>query len=202
MQDPVVALPIRSFRDAFRRLAAALDPTARALLARALASRTARVVERAGPAPLIVSSSPEVREWAATRNLRVLADPPGGGLDGAAAEAVRYAAGRPWLILHSDLPCLRAVEVCRALELVRAGGHVVAFSYDGGTSALGGSGPYPFSYGVASFHRHLHSGHLPVVLASLGFILDIDRPADLFAAARHPRGAWLTERGFDAKGVR
>ena len=26
MQDPVVALPIRSFRDAFRRLAAALDP--------------------------------------------------------------------------------------------------------------------------------------------------------------------------------
>jgi len=31
------------------------------------------------------------------------------------------------------------------------------------------------------------------VITSLGFLLDIDRPQDLAVAARHPRGAWLTE---------
>lgn len=199
MVDPVVALPIRSFRDAYRRLAIAHGPLSRASLARALASHTAGVVEEAGAAPLIVSSAPEVREWAEGRDLRVLADPPGGGLNGAAAEMVRYAGHTPWLILHSDLPCLTAADVGEALELVRVGRHVLAFSYDGGTSALGGSGPFPFSYGVASFHRHLRSGHRPAVLARLGFALDIDRPGDLSVAARHPRGAWLAGPGSVVK---
>lgn len=196
MPDPVVALPIRSFRDAYRRLAVAYDPPSRSLLARSLASHTAEVVEEAGVAPLIVSSAPDVREWAASRSLEVLADPPGGGLNGAAEEVVGHADRRPWLILHSDLPCLASAEVGEALELVRAGRHAIAFSYDGGTSALGGSGPFPFSYGVGSFHRHLHAGRHPLVLASLGFALDIDRPADLTVAARHPRGAWLSGLGF------
>lgn len=194
--NPVVALPIRSFRDAYRRLAVAYDPPSRTLLARSLADHTADVVELAGVTPLIVSSAPEVREWADDRNLEVLADPPGGGLNGAAGEVVRIADRLPWLILHCDLPCLTSAEVGMALRLVRAGRHVLAFSYDGGTSALGGSGPFPFSYGVASFHRHLHAGRRPSVLASLGFALDIDQPDDLSVATRHPRGAWLTGLGF------
>ena len=194
--DPVVALPIRSFRDAYRRLEVAYDPSSRAFLARSLASHTADVVEAAGATPLIVSSAPEVREWADSRFLDLVADPPGGGLNGAAAEVVGYAERRPWLILHSDLPCLTSAEVGEALELVRTGRQAVAFSYDGGTSALGGSGPFPFSYGVGSFHRHLHSSRRPSVLASLGFALDIDRPGDLTVAARHPRGAWLAGLGF------
>lgn len=194
--DPVVALPIRSFRDAYRRLGVAYDPPSRALLARSLAAHTADVVELAGARPLIVSSAPEVREWAEGRNLDVLADPPGGGLDGAAAEVVRIADRLPWLILHCDLPCLTSAEVGMALGILRAGRHVLAFSYDGGTSALGGSGPFPFSYGVASFHRHLHAGRRPSVLASLGFALDIDRPDDLAVAARHPRGTWLSGLGL------
>lgn len=194
--DPVAALPIRSFRDAYRRLAVAYDPPSRALLARSLASHTADAVEEAGVAALIVSSAPDVREWARCRSHQVLADPPGGGLNGAAAEVVAYADRRPWLILHSDLPCLTSTEVGEALELVKAGRRIIAFSYDGGTSALGGSGPFPFAYGVGSFHRHLHAGRHPTVLGSLGFALDIDRPVDLQAAVRHPRGAWLAGLGF------
>ena len=194
--DPVVALPIRSFRDAYRRLAVAYDPPSRAFLARSLATHTADVVEEAGIAPLIVSSAPDVRDWAARRSHDVLADPPGGGLNGAASEVVGYAGRRPWLILHSDLPCLTSEEVREALRPVRAGRQAVAFSYDGGTSALGGSGPFPFSYGVGSFHRHLHAGRRPSVVVSLGFALDIDRPDDLSVAAGHPRGAWLAGLGF------
>ena len=127
------------------------------------------------------------------KGYNVLADPPGGGLDAAAHEIVRYAEVRPWLILHSDLPCLTSTEVGAALDLLGSGRRVLAPSYDGGTSALGGLGPFRFSYGVASFHRHLHSGSPPAVLSSLGFQLDIDTPADLAVARRHPRGAWLGE---------
>ena len=196
MTDPVVALPIRSFQDAYRRLADAVDPDRRAVLARAMASRTAGSVHRAGPVPVIVSSAPEVSDWASARGYVVIADPPGGGLNGAAHQVVRYAGSRPWLILHSDLPCLTAAEVSTAAEALRPDGSVIAPSYDGGTSALGGHGPLPFSYGVASFHSHLHTAPRPVVLSSLGFQLDIDSPHDLDVAARHPRGAWLVEQGL------
>lgn len=191
MENPLTALPVRSFRDACRRLADAFDPARRAALARALASRTAAAVAEAGAAPVIVTSAPEVRDWAEAEGYAVAAEPPGEGLDGAAHAAVRHAAGRPWLIIHADLPCLTPEEAAAALGLLGSGRRVLAPSYDGGTSALGGRGPFRFSYGPASFHRHLTAGPPPAVLGSLGFALDIDRPADLEAAARHPRGAWL-----------
>ena len=188
---PVVAVPVRSFWGAYRRLADAFGPERRADLARALASRTAGAAASAGAPPVIVASAPEVRDWAEAEGYEAVDELFGGGLDGAARAAVRRAAGRPWLILHADLPCLTPEEVGGALDLLRAGRRVLAPSYDGGTSALGGCGPFPFSYGPASFHRHLHAGPPPAVLCSLGFALDVDRPPDLEAAARHPRGAWL-----------
>jgi len=193
MDEALVALPIRSFRDAYRRLAGSYSPDERTALARALASHTAEAILRAGVTPHIVTSAPEVRKWALAEGHRVVADPPSGGLNGAAGEAVRLAAGQPWLILHADLPCLSPDEVALALDVARAGERVLAPSYDGGTSALGGRGWHSFRYGAASFHRHLPAGRPPRVIASLGFLLDIDRPQDLIAAARHPRGAWLAE---------
>lgn len=191
MDETLVALPIRSFRDAFRRLAGVHGPGERAALARALASHTSGTVLRAGATPHIVTSAAEVREWARASGYPVVSEPPGGGLDGAAREAVCHASGRPWLILHADLPCLRPGEVTTALDVLRTGRRVLAPSYDGGTSALGGQGQFRFRYGVASFHRHLTPGPPPRVIASLGFLLDIDRPSDLAVAAGHPRGAWL-----------
>lgn len=190
-EAPGAALPVRSFQGAYRRLAAAFDPAGRAELARALASRTAAAAAAAGAPPVIVTSAREVRDWAEAEGYEAVEEPPGGGLDGAARAAVRRAGGRPWLILHADLPCLTPEEVGGALDLLRAGRRVLAPSYDGGTSALGGRGPFPFSYGPASFHRHLTAGPPPAVLCSLGFALDVDRPPDLEAAVRHPRGAWL-----------
>ena len=193
MDEPFVALPIRSFRNAYRRLAGSYGPDERAALALALASHTAGTILRAGVPPHIVTSAEEVREWALAEGHRVVDDPPGGGLDGAAGKAVRLAGGRPWLVLHADLPCLSPDEVVLALDVARSGERVLAPSYDGGTSALGGRGRHRFRYGAASFHRHLPAGPPPRVITSLGFLLDIDRPQDLVAAARHPRGAWLAE---------
>ena len=198
---PAVAVPVRSFQGAYRRLADAFGPERRAEIARALASRTAGTATAAGAPPVIVASAREVRDWAEAEGYEAVDEPPGGGLDGAARAAVRRAAGRPWLILHADLPCLTLEEVGGALDLLRAGRRVLAPSYDGGTSALGGCGPFPFSYGPASFHRHLHAGPPPAVLCSLGFALDVDYPPDLEAAVRHPKGAWLGKLLWSAAGA-
>ena len=193
MGEPLVALPIRSFRDAFQRLAEALTPDLRADLAQALAGHTAQTVVRAGATPHIVTSSDSVREWAGRSRYPVIDEPPDQGLNGAARAAVRQAAGRPWLIIHADLPCLTSDEVESVLNLLIISEKVVAPSYDGGTSALGGRGAFRFRYGRASFHRHLASRPFPAVLATPGFLLDIDKPRDLRAAIHHPRGLWLTQ---------
>ncbi len=200
---PVIGIPIRSLRGANRRLSPHLDGPARRELAAALASRTARTAERAGGRPLIVSSAPEVLEWAAEGGWEVTPEPEGGGLNGAAHAIAAFAErrGRPWLILHSDLPCLAEEEVAEAMRAVRSGRRAAAPSYNGGTSALGGRGPCRFSYGPGSFHRHLRAGPPPVTLIRLGFLLDVDTPADLAAALRHPRGKWLN-RALEPVGER
>lgn len=193
--DPVVGLPIRSWRGANQRLAQRLNPAARRALAEAMASRTARTAEEAGGRLLVVSSAPQVLQWAADNGRRAIPEPEEGGLNGAARAVAEFAVrrGRPWLILHSDLPCLTAEEAAGAIRAVREGKRVLAPSYDGGTSALGGTGPGYFAYGPGSFHRHLRAGPPPLVLVRFGFLLDMDSPADLEAARRHPRGAWLNQ---------
>ena len=104
-----IVVPLRSFTFAKARLAAVLDPTARALLARGMADR---VVRAASPHRVaIVSSALEVCEWAVGRQFDVLADP--ASLDGAAL------AGRAWArecgfaryaIVHADLPRITTLD--------------------------------------------------------------------------------------------
>ena len=190
---PIAGLPIRSWGGANQRLAQRLNPSARRALAEAMASRTARTAEEAGGRLLVVSSDPQVLRWAEDGGRRAVPEPEEGGLNGAARAIAEFAVqrGRPWLILHSDLPCLTAEEVAGAIRAVRAGRRVLAPSYDGGTSAHGGTGPGRFAYGPGSFHRHLRASPPPLVLVRLGFLLDMDSPADLETARRHPRGAWL-----------
>ena len=192
MQTPLVAIPIRSFRDAKQRLADELDHPSRIDLATALATHTAQVVTESGTDPLIISSSPDVASWSEAHGYQRRAELPGGRLNGAAAVAVSSAGDRPWLVLHSDLPCLEPAELESAYEALTAGTVVLAPSYDGGTTAIGGYGDFPFAYGPGSFHRHLNARPLSHVIVSLGFLLDIDSPGDLQAARSHPRGAWLT----------
>ncbi|MGH8949693.1 MAG: DUF2064 domain-containing protein [Acidimicrobiia bacterium] len=190
---PTVAiLPVKSFRMGKGRMADHLTDDARSRLGRALAERTAALTVDAGMIPVLVAGDGEVAEWAIIHGFPSIPDP-GEGLDGAALAGARWAieAASEWIVIHTDLPLLTAAELADLNQALSGAGTVIAPSADGGTSALGASGPADFSYGPGSFHRHL--GRLPaaVIVARTGLLHDIDTFIDLESARRHPRGAWL-----------
>jgi 2-phospho-L-lactate guanylyltransferase (CobY/MobA/RfbA family) len=97
----------------------------------------------------------------------------------------------PWIVLHADLPLLTGPEL-EAVETTRVDrGWAIAPSADGGTTALGGSGPAVFTYGPGSFRRHL--GRFPEagIIVRTGLLHDVDSYSDLASARRVPRGSWL-----------
>lgn len=163
-------------------------------------AHTLAVAARSGGEVAVVTGDPGVARWTKGRDLQVLPEPPGGGLDGAALAAVE-AAGRlgiPWAVVHADLPLLDAADL-RAVEEALAGADLVlAPSRDGGTTVVAGRlGRFPFRYGPGSFHRHLgrgvRLGARVRVLVRAGLALDLDGPGDLAALRRHRRGRWIEE---------
>jgi 2-phospho-L-lactate guanylyltransferase len=183
MSGAGVVIPVRAFALGKARLAPQLDETARVELARRLADRVAAA---AGELPtVVVSSAPDVRDWARARGLDVIDDP--GSLDEAAA------AGRAWVeasgraravIAHADLPLARTL-----LPLARDGRQPIVAAVpchrDDGTTVL--SVPvdarFGFSYGPGSFRRHAAEarrvglGFRVLRHAELAF--DVDVPDDL-----------------------
>ena len=147
-----------------------------------------------GLTPLVVTADPEVTEWARSAGFGSLTDP-GIGLDQAAAAGSEWAIedGRAWVVVHSDLPLLHPSDVEALSGPLSEGRNVIAPSADGGTAAIGGTNPARFSFGHASFHRHLRDLDDPVVVARPGLLLDIDSPRDLDAATTTSRGRWLSE---------
>jgi 2-phospho-L-lactate/phosphoenolpyruvate guanylyltransferase len=178
-----VVIPVRAFALGKARLAAQLDDTTRAELARKLADR---VGAAAGELPtVVVSSASDVREWARARGLEVVDDP--GTLDDAAT------AGRAWVraqgraravVAHADLPLARSLA-----PLARDGARpivaVVPCHRDDGTTVISVpvDVPFRFAYGPGSFRRHaaearrLGLGFRVVRDAELAF--DVDVPDDL-----------------------
>src|SRR5919106_506782 len=183
MNGAGVVIPVRAFAMGKARLAARLDDTARSDLARVLADRVAAA---AGELPaIVVSSAPEVHEWARARGLDVTADP--GSLDGAAAAGREWVAARGCaraVIVHADLPLARTLT-----PLARDGSRpivgVVPCHRDDGTTVLSVpvDAPFRFAYGRGSFRRHaaearrLGLGFRVIRDADLAF--DVDVPDDL-----------------------
>jgi 2-phospho-L-lactate/phosphoenolpyruvate guanylyltransferase len=178
-----VVIPLRSFRDAKVRLAAALDPETRAEIARRMADT---VVEAAGSMPVVVvSSASEVHDWALARGLVVIEDP--GGLD-QAADAGRdhhRGAGRTRVVIaHADLPRARSLAPL-ARDLSRPVAAFVPCHRDDGTNVLSipADVPFRFAYGPGSFRRHtaearrLGLGVRVIRIADLA--VDVDSPDDL-----------------------
>lgn len=143
--------------------------------------------------PILVTADARVAEWAARTAIPSVPDP-GNGLSEAAAAGARWAnrGASRWIILHSDLPLLSAPDLNtfweRALEA-----DAIAPSSDGGTSAITSRGPMEFSYGPGSFSRHLADLDNPSIVATTGFLHDLDSPADLESVCDHPRGRWLLD---------
>lgn len=178
-----VVVPIRAFGAAHTRLADRLDRAQRSELARSLAER---VVAAAGSAPIvIVSSAPEVRDWAAERSLQVLDDP--GSLDTAAAAgraALREAGCSRVIVAHADLPRARTLE-----PVGRDGAQpivaLVPCHRDDGTPVLSvpAAADFEFAYGPGSFRRHAaearRRGLAVRVVRDVDLAFDIDTPADL-----------------------
>ena len=190
----VAVIPIRSFAMGKLRLSPILDPEVRSRLGRALADHVTATTRSAGLTTLIVTPDPEVTRWADDSSLPSV-DDPRGGLDGAAAAGAAWARGQgsAWMVLHSDLPWLTGDDLDVLRQPLEQGRTVLAPSSDGGTSAIGGSGTVPFSFGRASFHRHLVVLDDPQVVARPGLLLDVDSPVDVIAAMSAERGHWLTD---------
>ena len=180
-----VVIPIRAFAVGKARLAATLEAAPRAELALRMADQ---VLRAARPLPVVVvSSAPEVRDWAAALEVPVLDDP--GDLDAAATAGIAWCAERGLaraIVAHADLPRAPAGGLVRFGEdgnrpIVTA----VPCHRDDGTPVLAVPVPAGFelAYGPGSFRRHLaraRAAGLAVRVVrdpDLGF--DVDLPADL-----------------------
>ncbi|HKZ21480.1 MAG TPA: 2-phospho-L-lactate guanylyltransferase [Acidimicrobiia bacterium] len=190
------AVPVKPFRSAKNRLAKEMTIPQRRLLAEHLGERTLAAVAEAGMEAMVLAADEEVAVWAKSLGYRALLDP-GSDLNSAARAAADLAAteGRPWLLIHSDLPLINAPALAQTLAALNSGRPVIAPSPDGGTPLMGWRGvELAFKYGPGSFGRHIRqlAAHQPLVATDFRLMFDIDRPADLAFVLRRDRS--LVER--------
>jgi 2-phospho-L-lactate guanylyltransferase len=178
-----VVVPIRTFVLANTRLSDALADDARAVFAQRLAET---VVRAAGTAPVVVvTSAPEVEQWARARGLDLEPDP--GSLDAAAAAGVTALATRGVhrvVVAHADLPFATSFHsVTRDAEQPIV--VIVPDQRDDGTPVLSvpTAASFPFAYGPGSFRRHLEAargeGLAVRVVRDPALAFDVDTVDDL-----------------------
>jgi 2-phospho-L-lactate guanylyltransferase len=179
--DVAVLVPVKRFRHAKVRLASALEPDARADLARRMA---ANVLAAAHDLPtFVVCDDDEVAAFAAAHGAEALWRP-GLGLNGAVTNGVDTLGGRGFdhvLVAHADLPLAVELRWVARLGLLT----LVPDRHDDGTNVafVPSTVGFRFAYGPGSFRRHAAEGRrlgLPVRVVrepSLGW--DIDVPDDL-----------------------
>lgn len=176
-----VVIPVKGFHAAKLRLAPALTPEARAVLAREMATQ---VVRAAGDLPVtIVCEDDAVRAWAAEVGAEVHWTP-GLGLDGAVQAGIAHvaAAGADRVVvIHADLPLATGLDHV----VGDTGVLIVPDRRDDGTNvlALPARSGFQVSYGPGSFARHRAEAArlgLPVdVRAEEALGWDVDIPDDL-----------------------
>lgn len=198
VMPPLIAVPIKPFGVAKRRLAPVLDATQRRKLGKAVAAHVVTTALATGSSVAVVTGDEGVSVWGRDLGASIIAEPAEGGLNGAAAEALAVARrqGLAWVILHADLPTLTPKDLLDALAAIPDNGVLLAPSHNGGTSLIGGDrDTFPFAYGSASFRRHFATAaRLPHrLLVRPGLALDLDGAHDLAVAVRHPAGRWIEE---------
>ena len=179
---PEVALvPVKAFRQAKRRLGAALSDDERVRLVRSMAEH---VVAACAPLPVaVVCDDEEVAEWAAGHGATVMWTP-GQGLNGAVGAGVRRLAdaGVEWVtVAHGDLPRARGLGALAPFSGVT----LVPDRRDDGTNVLRlpASCGFEFAYGAGSFRAHraeaTRLGLAVRVLRVPDLAYDVDWPADV-----------------------
>ena len=180
-ERPAVLVPVKAFHRAKLRLAPALSPERRRLLARAMATR---VVQSAGALPTAVVCDDEaVAAWATALGATVVWEP-GRGLNRAVQEGVHRL--REWgvstvVVAAGDLPL--ATDLAWVAEF--DGITLVPDRRHDGTNVIGlpAAVAFEFSYGPGSFARHLEHSRasgVPVrVVRNAALAWDVDLPEDL-----------------------
>ena len=176
-----VLIPVKAFGEAKRRLSSALDPAARAALARRMA---ANVVAAAAPFTVaVVCDDDEVAAWAHEHGALVLHEP-GRGLNGAVEAGVEQLAAAGFVrvvVAHADLPRARTFRWVAAFDGIT----IVPDRRNDGTNVLclPTDAGFRFTYGSGSFARH-HDEAVRIARAVrvapdrlLG--ADVDLPSDL-----------------------
>lgn len=181
-----VVVPVKAFGAAKVRLAPALDPRARAALARSMA---AQVVAAAGPLPVtVVCDDIEVADWARAQGVGV-GWTPGLGLDGAVeagVAAVEAAGASRVVVAHADLPLARDLAgLARPHPDQATTITIVPDRHRDGTNVIllpAGCG-FRFAYGPGSLARHraeaARLGLAVRVVADARLGWDVDVPGDL-----------------------
>ncbi len=176
----VILIPIRSFSDSKSRLSNVLDSASRTAFMLECATR---VIAAAGTVPIaIVTSDPEVREFAAGKEIPVIQDS-GKGLNAAVQHAfdlLRPAGVLHVTVAHADLPLAKDLTT-----LIKDGAFtIVPDRKCDGTNviSLPTKDYFQFSYGPMSFGRHLAEAtriKLDITIDDNPELsMDIDTPAD------------------------
>jgi 2-phospho-L-lactate guanylyltransferase len=191
-----VVIPVKDFVSAKQRLSGVLSPRERRALSQAMVEdmlqRLQLVSEVRGV--LLVSDDPGAELLAYRYGARVITQSrENGGLNAAAAQAARWlhrVGASHMLLLHGDLPCLRAEDIADLVKGVVAkvpSVYLVPDCRGEGTNGLLCSLPAPidFFYGAQSLTAHLQACRrrgVPVELVAVpSLALDVDTPADLHA---------------------
>jgi 2-phospho-L-lactate/phosphoenolpyruvate guanylyltransferase len=185
---PVPLVPVKALAEAKGRLAPAVGPLPRRLLAIAMFEDVVAALQAvpALAAPVVVSPDREVWRRAEAMGCRVVEEPPGAGdLNGAlTAAARRLGNGSPLLVVAADLPLASPAGLERVLAAARAPVAVVPSADGGGTNVLAWRDPASFapSFGPDSAARHLAVPGA-VRVEEPGLSLDVDTLEDLEAVA-------------------
>ena len=179
--DVAVLVPVKAFGEAKRRLSSALNPAARAALARRMA---ANVVAAAAPYTVaVVCDDDEVAAWAHEHGALVLHEP-GRGLNGAVEAGIEQLAAAGFaraVVAHADLPRARTFAWVAAFDGVT----IVPDRRNDGTNVLclPTQAGFRFTYGPGSFARHHAEARLlgMAVRVAPDRLLgaDVDLPSDL-----------------------
>jgi 2-phospho-L-lactate/phosphoenolpyruvate guanylyltransferase len=186
---PTIIIPVKRSAIGKSRLRAAVPPATEVIddLVRSIALDTIAAAGALDVDVLVVTDDPEVTAAAAGLDARILADPPGAGLN----EAIRHgetAVGldRPRVALTADLPALRPEELAAALAAAPGGERAFLADHHGiGTTLLWAPAGVPLRplFGGESARAHAESGARPLTGDWPSLRLDVDTAADLRAAA-------------------
>jgi 2-phospho-L-lactate/phosphoenolpyruvate guanylyltransferase len=202
---PVPLVPVKALAEAKGRLAPAVGPLQRRLLAIAMFEDVVAALQAvpALAAPVVVSPDREVWRRAEAMGCRVVEEPPGAGdLNGALTAAAR-GNGSPLLVVAADLPLATPAGLERVLAAARAPVAVVPSADGGGTNVLAWRDPASFapSFGPDSAARHLAVPGA-VRVEEPGLSRDVDTLEDLEAVAGRLDPSSVTARRLKDIGVR